>query len=345
MNKKFFTGMAVLLSASLFFFGCGGDGNEELETPKSAAETFGESLGPDVAVSGNTVALTADLTLDTAVTVPTGVKLVVSADLTLGIASEATLSIAQGATLEVDEEGTLTVASGGTLDVAGAVTVASGGDLTLDGATGTLAGTITVQPGGESHSNGGTLEGDGKNIVEAGGKADFGDGYFFISDNTDEDAVFQLDANSTFSFNNAGYELDGAATLNGRDDPSDDTRNWWLLTDDQSLTLKAGSVLTVPGASQTNYTMLTISLGEDNSPGVFGEPAESGKNAAQLVLAEWGYLSVRNGSWASSIGSLSHNFYSSSGDSKETTNDIRHKTYSWNATAGGEDNPGWKAAE
>ncbi|MDR1229876.1 MAG: hypothetical protein LBK61_00595 [Spirochaetaceae bacterium] len=95
-NKKFlFIGMAVLLSASLFLIGCGGD-EEEVGTPApSAAETLVEDLGgaEKASVDGTTVTLTDNVVLAKNVTVPSGVTLTVGAGKTLTVPADKTLTV------------------------------------------------------------------------------------------------------------------------------------------------------------------------------------------------------------------------------------------------------------
>jgi hypothetical protein len=70
MNKKFFTGMAVLLSASLFFLGCGGDDSDDGGPVLSGTASLGTAAGQAV-VKGVNVVFTGSETgaaLDTAVT-------------------------------------------------------------------------------------------------------------------------------------------------------------------------------------------------------------------------------------------------------------------------------------
>jgi hypothetical protein len=114
MNKKFFTGMAVLLSASLFFIGCGGDdGPEEPETPpKSAAETFADVFGGKADVAGNVVTLNDAFTLSQLATVPADVTLKVPTGLTLTVAGTGML---KGASVTA----TVVISAGGTVAGAG----------------------------------------------------------------------------------------------------------------------------------------------------------------------------------------------------------------------------------
>jgi hypothetical protein len=95
-NKKFlFIGMAVLLSASLFFLGCGGD-EEEVGTPApSAAETLVDDLGgaAKAEASGTTVTLKDNVELAKNVTVPDGVTLTIGAGYTLTVPADKTLTV------------------------------------------------------------------------------------------------------------------------------------------------------------------------------------------------------------------------------------------------------------
>jgi hypothetical protein len=94
MNKKFFTGMAVLLIASLFFLGCGDSDPEEPGTPpKSVAETFADLFGGKAAVSGDTVTLTDNVSVTTAIEIPAGVTLSVPKDKTLTVGSGGSLTV------------------------------------------------------------------------------------------------------------------------------------------------------------------------------------------------------------------------------------------------------------
>jgi hypothetical protein len=94
MKKKFFTGMAVLLlGASLFFFGCGGDDEPELPPAKSAEESLKDDLGGKAAVDGTTVTLTDNVELTKEVTVPEGVTLSVPKDKTLTVGAGGSLTV------------------------------------------------------------------------------------------------------------------------------------------------------------------------------------------------------------------------------------------------------------
>jgi cytoskeletal protein CcmA (bactofilin family) len=92
-NKKFlFIGMAVLLSASLFFLGCPTDGDDDDPPPvPDTTPNWYDGLGDGLTETDNTVTLTADTTLSANLTVPadktlkigTGAKLTVPVDITV----------------------------------------------------------------------------------------------------------------------------------------------------------------------------------------------------------------------------------------------------------------------
>jgi hypothetical protein len=117
MDKKFFTGLAVLLSASLFFLGCGGtdDDGGDPGSGKSAAETFADVFGGKADVAGNVVTLNADFTLSQLATVPADVTLKVPTGLTLTVAETGMLKGASGTAIVVISAGG-TVAGAGNAD-------------------------------------------------------------------------------------------------------------------------------------------------------------------------------------------------------------------------------------
>jgi hypothetical protein len=143
--------------------------------------------------------------------------------------------------------------------------------------------------------------------------------------------------------NNAGYTLTGAGTVNGI--PGSGGGFAFLVGgSDRKLTVKAGGVLTVPGTnSGADKRILVVTVAGEN-PGIVGEPAADGKNAAQIALAAYGCIDIyASGSgYSGSTGSIGHNFYDNGG-SKVKSNSLRNKNYTWNATAGGDGKPGWKA--
>jgi hypothetical protein len=106
MEKKFFTGMAVLLlGASLFFFGCGGDDDGSDGTGDNTDNTvpnWFDGLGTDLTEAADgSVTLTVTTTLLSAkVTVPAGKTLVVDSGKTLSIGSGGSLAgtVASGST-------------------------------------------------------------------------------------------------------------------------------------------------------------------------------------------------------------------------------------------------------
>ncbi|MDR1230882.1 MAG: hypothetical protein LBK61_05725 [Spirochaetaceae bacterium] len=124
MEKKFFTGMAVLLIASLFFLGCPTDNDDDgPESPaKSAEESLKDDLGGKAAVDGTTVTLTDNVSLAAAVTVPAGV--------TLSVPQDKTLTLGSGGSLVVT--GTLAgAADAGDANVAAKVVVTAANTVTV----------------------------------------------------------------------------------------------------------------------------------------------------------------------------------------------------------------------
>jgi hypothetical protein len=187
------------------------------------------------ATDATTVTLSQAKTIGSgAVTVPFGVTLE-TGSWTLTVNSGATFTVA--GTLDVD--GGFTVTSG-TLNNSGTINVESGGAQTYSGAIGTNTGTINIK--GTSHAGGGTdLPGAGVNIVYAGGKVSFDGGTnYFIGTASDGNAEFAL-TSGTFSFNNVGYELDGAVTLKA-------SKTFYAIRGSTPMKLKAGAVLSVDGS-------------------------------------------------------------------------------------------------
>ncbi|MDR1230940.1 MAG: hypothetical protein LBK61_06015 [Spirochaetaceae bacterium] len=124
MEKKFFSGMAVLLIASLFFLGCPTDGDDDDTPPpsKSEAETLVDDLGGKATVDGKVVTLTDDVELAKDVTIPNDVTLKIDAGKTLTVPKDRTLTVTgtlNGADttskLKVDADATVTgIAAGKT---------------------------------------------------------------------------------------------------------------------------------------------------------------------------------------------------------------------------------------
>ncbi|MDR1230048.1 MAG: hypothetical protein LBK61_01465 [Spirochaetaceae bacterium] len=104
MEKKFFTGMAVLLIASLFFLGCPTDNDDDTDdgTTPDATDNWYDGLGSSLSEAADgTVTLTAtDTTLTTAVIVPKDKTVVVDSGKTLSIGSGGSLAgtVASGST-------------------------------------------------------------------------------------------------------------------------------------------------------------------------------------------------------------------------------------------------------
>jgi hypothetical protein len=103
MKKKFFLGMAVLLGASLFFFGCPADPDDDDSTPVGPEQSLVNDLGGNGTIGDGVVTLKADQEITGSVTIP--------ADLTLKVPTDTVLTVKQSGTLAV--KGGLTGEPGG----------------------------------------------------------------------------------------------------------------------------------------------------------------------------------------------------------------------------------------
>jgi hypothetical protein len=301
-------------------------------------------------VAANTGALADNATVDA--TDATKVNLTAAATVT--IAEGSTLAVPVNVTLVIPSTKTLSVA--GTLTVAGTIDVEDGGKLSLaaDNSNGDLTGTIHVKSGGVSEdlkTAGASLWGatsTGKYVFDAGAKA-------YTSGTTDAHRVIGGASDSallnllTGSLSNSktAYEVDGTAKIDTPQSEETNSKHFWV-PGDMTLTLKAGSVVTLKGyVHPANASVLGIVVG-DSKPGVFGEAASGAKAAAQIVLDQFGYIDFYTGAGPdyaenSTVSSIGHNFYDSDGD-KIATNSQTGKTYEWSETAGGAGKPGWKEA-
>ncbi|MDR1230442.1 MAG: hypothetical protein LBK61_03450 [Spirochaetaceae bacterium] len=118
-NKKFlFIGMAVLLSASLFFLGCDTEGEDTTDKDKDETPAWYAGLGDGLteAADGTVTLTAANTTLSAALTVPTAKTLKIDANAKLTVPASITVTIegtgalvGTGATSEVDVNATATV--------------------------------------------------------------------------------------------------------------------------------------------------------------------------------------------------------------------------------------------
>jgi hypothetical protein len=226
-------------------------------------------------------------------------------------------------------------------------------------ATGSSTGNVTIKSGGITKAlGGGNMDGTGFTVVKQGGKAYLGDALNALALIIGPTPTGQNDipvialTSGKLSLNNAGYELDGVATLNGLQAAGNSSYNVFMVgntgdANERALTLKAGRVLTVPGTNSTDDKhILVVVVDTTAGPGVTGEAASGNKAAAQIVLAAFGCIDVYNSSgdgWTESISNLNHNFYPNSSDTKEATNSLHNTTYNWNATINSSAG-GWEAA-
>jgi LysM repeat protein len=291
-----------------------------------------------------------------------GVTLAVPEGRTLSVNDSVTFTVT-GA-IEVAASGEITVVSGGTLAVAGTLEVAgtltipengevvveSGGEYVLAlGASGTNAGTITIESGGSTWGKGGNIAGTGVNVIEKGGKAYLGGDNeaartYMIGHEVVEAGVaaniapiIQLMVDGTeLAFNNAGFELNGTATLNGMLDGN----YHFTVESPQTLKIGEGSTLTIPTASNEGYTMLWLKAANSSST-----PLVLGADGAQIVLGAMGHIYFKEGStdFPSLNGNETwNNFYDN--PTTKITSGLSHgnETYVWSTTLGSDSNEsGW----
>jgi hypothetical protein len=214
----------------------------------------------------------------------------------------------------------------------GVIDVENGGEFTLS-ANGANAGTITIKSGGESRSTA-SLEGNGKTVVQSGGEAYFGERFFIGGSGSV--ANFALAADSTLSFNNTTFELDGEVTLNGLLDVNSATvgagqKSWLINADNQTLTINPGSVFTVAANAW-------LILRNDNTayPVVGG----TGGGAAPQIVFQANSKVQPDGGGTPYVGKA--NFYNAGGAEIFTGWQYAantETTFNWDATLGG---GGWQ---
>jgi hypothetical protein len=262
----------------------------------------------------------------------------------------------------------------GTLNVVGEnskVTVASGGTYILEG-EGTNEGNIIIEDGGVTWGNGGNMEGTGFTVVQKGAKAYVGGNneanrIYAIGDSSvtqGQDALLpyplllMAGTDGSLSFNNTYYELEGEASINGVPNLNEAGTNSFFVgyiangpTDPNNrvLTLKEGSKLSINGGDVANVTKKVLGVV------VYGtEPGIKGETGAQIILEDEGYIDIyaQTGDpfdvsagiavYTGNISGLGHNFYSAKG-SKEASNGLKNKTYTWDEDADSDGNSGWVA--
>jgi hypothetical protein len=288
-----------------------GSAGPDLTSPGAAAAALADALtsiagvnASDVGVSGNTITYTvpAGTTLTSLPPIPPGTELVITGDdLTVTgpinntgtIAVEGSL-IAQNdftnsGTLTVDGGGeltvgaTLNVAVGGTLDVAGDIInngniVVNGTYNIADGVGGgsTNTGTVTIGPGAVVINGFGVnISGAGINVVQAGGTVRFdGDTIPFIGG---ADAIFNL-TSGTFTYDNNGYVLAGAATLTNAKGSEVylDFSKPLTINNDGALTIAADAILRMSNCVS------------DTTLPIVGDLGSTGTNAPKIVWSATG---------------------------------------------------------
>ncbi|MDR1468620.1 MAG: hypothetical protein LBT00_04940 [Spirochaetaceae bacterium] len=349
MTKKFFIiGLTALLGVSLFLTGCptdadDTDGLSEAEKATNELANTGVLNGKATA-SGTTVTLKEGVDLEDAepFVIPAGVTLAVPDGIILSVDSTAELTVTGALTVE----GTLTIPQ------SGEIVVESGGEYVLeDGADGTNEGTITIESGGSTWGKGGDITGNGVNVVEKGGKA-----YLHGTTATDRDYVvgdapvtagenavnaapiiLLTTAETKITFNNAGFRLDGEATLNGIEVAEQPNDKLFFLLTPQILTIGVSSTLTIPNSplNETGFTILLTPVEESGPPVLLGE------SGAKIILQPRGFIAFTedDGNFTADFSSKSWNNFYSGTSTKETGayGTLLNNTYNWNANAGGTD--------
>ncbi|MDR1470449.1 MAG: hypothetical protein LBT00_14295 [Spirochaetaceae bacterium] len=341
MNKKFFIiGLTVLAGVSLFLTGCPTDSDDgELSPAEKAAQALKDAL-VDATVDGTTVTLTASVDLEDAgpFEIPAGVTLAVPATITLSVESTAALTVTGTLTVavggEIEVEGAFTVA--GVLNNSGTITVEVGGTQTYSGATGTNTGTINIR--GTSHADAATnLTGDGSNVVHVGGKASFDGGTTYQVGPEEATTGYAL-ISGTFTFNNAGYVLNGVAKVKGTPDGNDSRE---VVKEPQTLTIGENSTLTLPDRSNNGYTVMRSHVVDANST-----PRILGAAGASIVLEARGQLYFKEeeaGTLSTFVGNESWNNFYSDPTTKITAGLWDGvETYVWATNLGdGQNESGW----
>jgi hypothetical protein len=221
--------------------------------------------------------------------------------------------------------GDLTLNSGTFNNLAnGTVIVNSGGDFVL-GASGTNNGTITIRSGATvTQKNNVRLAGAGFTVVEAGGKAIIeisGSSPITMISNSDSPVPVLKLTNGQVSFNDTSFILEGTANLKDSYYASSDTQ---LTVKSCTLTIDSGKTLTA------TYS-------------VDSKPAVKGEGSAKIVVSSTGKIAFPNSSGISGLPGF--NFYSAANTlvNADINPSSSSETYNWNtaaATAGG-NKPGW----
>jgi hypothetical protein len=298
-------------------------------TPTQAeldAAALAELFGEDVTLSGTTVTLTDDFTIDE---------------------DDDELVIPAGVTLVVSDEAELTVE--GAIDIAGAVTVA--GTLThASGSTADLTGTITVEDGGvykDLNSGGGTVwaadSGTGTITWNAGAKGYVGgeaatDLRIGGSSDSDTTTLVQL-ASGTLENTKTGYELAGAATVRG---------NFGLTGNDVFHIANEGALtVDIKWAGAGRPDGLSV-----DGVYIFGQSKITGAGSASIEVK----TPSGGGSLTGGLIYIDNDpgkiFYSNNGSKLADNSSVLGSnpdtvvpagTYNWNTDADGSSNAGWKA--
>jgi hypothetical protein len=277
------------------------------------------------------------ISMSTAITLPVGAALVIPEGLTLEVANGGAFTVAGSIKVagKLDVKGT--IVTNGTIEVTGEYSTAS---VTADSA-GTINGTVTIKAGGKisgAAGGKGKVDGDGFFVVEAGARAYIGE-VIWIGVPSDA-ALFTLDPNAQFSFNDRIYVLEGNGTFKGfqggyGSNGQQNIYGSWINASKQ-LRINYGATLTV--FEDSNQRILGIGSREDNT---FGVVAGSGTGALPKIVVTGSKTSIETGT------ENPQNFY------PQITQTIEQKTYYgpyqgtfvWNTNAGGTGIAGWLKQE
>jgi hypothetical protein len=308
MRKSYLVIMGTL-AAGLLLSGCDHNPRPEPSAEeKAAALAASDDFAGKAVVSDTTVTLTADVTLTEDIAVAAGV----------------TLDVA-GKTLTVPAEKKLDVA--GQVDVSGQLIIKDGGK----NASGMFNGTITVKSGGVFESEGDNPFNDGANgltVVESGGKA-YWKGHKLIVGSANDNAIFVLDDGGSFSFNNTSFVVAGKVAFKGEANfNGDGYPGMYVGADSQIIMIEHGAEFTVDA-------FLSVASNQKNGFTVLG--SSSGAGALPKIII---------GSGGNVYFGASHtddsNFYPSNETNAQASTSV-NTTYNWDAEAGGQNKPGWKA--
>jgi hypothetical protein len=232
----------------------------------------GSNAKLDVSADGTVTVSGGSLNLNDSAIIPAGVTLKVADDGTLAVPASKKLVV----TGDLEVEGGISVPASAEIEVGTGATYILKSD-----ASGTNEGTVTVKAGGTIYSGAPiAISGAGTNVVEGGGTVYFNDtgaGDPFIGSITNGNAIFQVPAGSTFSYDNDKFIVDGSVTLN---------KYFLVSARDEQLQLTASSTLTVKAELRLRNSW--------NDGGGFAAYGVVGGSSSQILITT-GSINVSKG--------------------------------------------------